>query len=126
MHAAPLASAEIDNPATSGFSTTGSLASARIAHTATLLNNGQVLITGGNSFTAGCGSKVGSSVNGMSSAELYTPAVLVPAPALFSTSGEGNGQGIGTRKPGRLLRRTTLPGRERRYRCTPPASLKEV
>ena len=93
MHAAPLASAEIYNPATSGFSTTGRLASARIAHTATLLNNGQVLITGGNSFTAGCGSKVGSSVNGMSSAELYTPAVLVPAPALFSTSGEGKGQG---------------------------------
>jgi uncharacterized protein (TIGR03437 family) len=89
----PLAGAEIYDPATNGFSTTGSLASARVAHTATLLNNGQVLITGGEAFTAGCFNRVGSSINGMSSAELYTPAVLVPAPALFSTSGDGKGQG---------------------------------
>jgi uncharacterized protein (TIGR03437 family) len=55
----------------------------------TLLNNGQVLITGGTPFTAG-----GQCCPvGMSSAELYTPAVLVPAPALFSTSGDGKGQG---------------------------------
>jgi uncharacterized protein (TIGR03437 family) len=89
----PLASAEIYDPATSGFSTTGSLASVRQNHTATLLNNGQVLITGGMAFTGGCFNFVGSSTNGMSSAELYTPAVLVPAPALFSTSGDGKGQG---------------------------------
>jgi hypothetical protein len=89
----PLASAEIYDPATSGFSTTGSLASARHAHTATLLNNGQVLITGGTAFTAGCFNRLGNSINGMSSAELYTPAVLVPAPVLFSTSGDGKGQG---------------------------------
>jgi hypothetical protein len=89
----PLASAEIYDPATRGFSTTGSLASARHAHTATLLNNGQVLITGGTAFTAGCSNLVGSSINGMFSAELYTPAVLVPAPSLFSTSGDGKGQG---------------------------------
>ena len=92
---APLASAEIYDPATSGFSTTGSLTSARRYHTATLLNNGQVLITGGTAFPLG-GSQplpVGTSINGMSSAELYTPAVLVPAPALFSASGDGKGQG---------------------------------
>ncbi len=89
----PLVGAEIYDPATSGFSTTGSLASARIAHTATLLSNGQVLITGGEAFTGGCFNRVGSSINGMSSAELYTPAVLVPAPVLFFTSGEGKGQG---------------------------------
>jgi uncharacterized protein (TIGR03437 family) len=90
----PLASAEIYDPAISGFSTTGSLASARLLHTATLLNNGQVLITGGNAFTASsqCCS-FGTHINGMSSAELYTPAVLVPAPVLFSTSGDGKGQG---------------------------------
>ena len=90
----PLASAEIYDPATSGFSTTGSLASARIAHTATLLNNGQVLITGGTAFTGG-GQPLptGTPINGMSSAELYTPAELVLAPALFSASGDGKGQG---------------------------------
>ena len=91
--APPLASAEIYDPATSGFSTTGSLASARHAHTATLLNNGQVLVTGGTAFIAGCVSRVGSSIDGMSSAELYTPAVLVAAPELFSISGDGKGQG---------------------------------
>jgi len=35
----------------------------------------------------------GTPVNAMSSAELYTPAVLVPAPALFSASGNGKEQG---------------------------------
>jgi len=85
----PLAGAEIYDPATSGFSTTGSLASARLLHTATLLNNGQVLITGGTAFSP----SPGTPINGMSSAELYTPAVLVPAPVLFSTSGDGKGQG---------------------------------
>lgn len=85
-----LASAEIYDPATSGFSTTGSLASARHDHTATLLNNGQVLITGGTAFL---GASRGTPVNGMSSAELYTPAVLVPSPALLSLSGDGVGQG---------------------------------
>ena len=88
-----LASAEIYDPAISGFSTTGGLASARLLHTATLLNNGQVLITGGEAFTAGCSSLVGSSIGGMSSAELYTPAVVVPAPALFSTSSDRKRQG---------------------------------
>jgi hypothetical protein len=91
----PLASAEIYDPATSGFSTTGSLASARYAHTATLLNNGQVLITGGMAFIGG-GSQplpVGTPINGISNAELYTPALLVPAPALFSTSSDRKGQG---------------------------------
>jgi hypothetical protein len=95
LYGVTLSSAEIYDPAISGFSTTGSLASARHAHTATLLNNGQVLITGGTAFTAG-GSQplpVGTAVNGMSSAELYTPAVLVPAPALFSAWGDGKGQG---------------------------------
>jgi hypothetical protein len=91
----PLASAEIYDPVTSGFSTTGSITSARRYHTATLLNNGQVLITGGTAFPLG-GSQplpMGTSISGISSAELYTPAVLVPAPALFSASGDGKGQG---------------------------------
>jgi uncharacterized protein (TIGR03437 family) len=90
-----LASAEIYDPATSGFSATGSLASARQGHTATLLNNGQVLITGGTAFVGGASQTLpaGTPINGMSSAELYTPAVLVPAPELFTLSGDGKRQG---------------------------------
>ena len=97
LYGVTLARAEIYDPATSGFSTTGSLVSARVGHTATLLNNGQVLITGGEAFP-GAGyqpSPMGTPINqpSMSSAELYTPAVLVPAPVLFSTSSDGNRQG---------------------------------
>ena len=73
----PLARAELYDPAAGTFSTTGGMTTARGPHTATLLNNGQVLITGG----------------GVSSTELYNPSVLVPAPALLSLSGDGQGQG---------------------------------
>ena len=51
-------------------------------HTATLLNNGQVLIAGGitNHIV-------------LSSAELYMPGSLIPAPLLFSLCGNGQRQG---------------------------------
>ncbi len=58
-----LADAEIYNPATGSFSLTGSLNDARWGHTATLLQNGKVLITGGFG-TPGA----------LASAELYDPA----------------------------------------------------
>jgi Galactose oxidase, central domain len=58
-----LASAELYDPKTGTFSPTGSLTTTREGHTATLLSDGRVLITGGNDHGH----------NGVASAELYDP-----------------------------------------------------
>jgi N-acetylneuraminic acid mutarotase len=60
----PLSSAEVYNPTTGIWTTTGSLNIAHEYHTATLLTNGKVLVAGG-------GSTGGGATN---SAELYNPA----------------------------------------------------
>jgi hypothetical protein len=52
-------------------------------HTATLLPDGTVLLSGG---WICCGYSIAT-------AEIYHPAVLVPAPMLFAISGDGKGQG---------------------------------
>jgi hypothetical protein len=82
-----LASAELYDPATSTFTRTGDMNAYRGLHTATLLNNGKVLIAGG------LREDVSQGWVALSSAELYTPASVISAPVLFSLSGDGRGQG---------------------------------
>ena len=60
-----LSSAELFNPDTNTWTSTGSLNLARENDSATLLNNGEVLVAGGDNNTSGS--------NVSSSAELYTP-----------------------------------------------------
>ena len=88
MFAGSVASAELYDPASGAFVPTGSMAIARSTHTATLLKDGRVLMAGGVSY-GGIGVWGGS----LPSAELYTPATVVPAPLLMSVSGDGGGQG---------------------------------
>jgi plastocyanin len=75
-----VASAELYNPATGTFTLTGSLNTPRENHTATLLNNGMVLVAGG----AGAGNV--QYPNGFfGSAELYNPAT-----GIFTLTGSLN------------------------------------
>ncbi len=74
-------SAELYDPAKGAFTDAGNMTVSREWHTATLLNSGEVLITGGTAY--------GSTA----SAELYQPASVSPPPTLFSLAGDGMGQG---------------------------------
>jgi len=72
-----LPSAELYDPARGMWTTTGTLATARSLHTATLLLNGQVLVAAGE-----------SALVPLVSAELYTPRqspCQFPAPAVAAT-----------------------------------------
>jgi hypothetical protein len=86
----PFGSAEFYDPGKAVFSSTAEMHTARHAHTATLLNDGRVLIAGGSGPIVHPGSS--DSVL-LSSAEIYTPAALIPAPVLLSLSGDGKGPG---------------------------------
>ncbi len=81
-----VASAEVYDPGTGAFTATHDMTMSRFGQTATLLNSGKVLVTGGIS-----GDYPGYLY--VSSAEIYTPSVLVASPILFSLSGDGRGQG---------------------------------
>ena len=64
-----LSSAELYDPSTGTFSTTGTMTVPRVSHTATLLPDGRVLIAGGYSGVAG-----GSFAGASATAELYDPS----------------------------------------------------
>lgn len=61
-----LAAAEIFDPATNTFASTGAMTTSRAGHTATLLTDGSVLLVGGNNWDA-------SSFTTLASAERYDP-----------------------------------------------------
>jgi hypothetical protein len=84
-------SAELYDPVADKFSVTGSMTENRERHTATVLPDGTVLVAGGG-------------INGLGTvgAEIYHPNVLIPAPVLFSLSGDGRGQGAIWHADGRI------------------------
>jgi Galactose oxidase, central domain len=75
---------ELYDPTRGAFAATGDMTVVRgEGQTSTLLNDGEVLVTGGFAPYPAVSS----------SSEIYHPAALVPAPVLFSLSGYGVGQG---------------------------------
>jgi hypothetical protein len=84
-----LQSAELYDASRRTFRATGNLLAARRFHSATLLRDSRVLITGG---IAQYGPPPVQPTS-LASAEIYTPVLSIPPPALFSLSGDGRGQG---------------------------------
>jgi Galactose oxidase, central domain/Kelch motif len=72
-----LASAEVYDPKTGSFSPTGSMAAPRASHTATLLKDGRVLVTGGAKANMD-----GTGTTSLASAELWDPKT-----GTFTTTG---------------------------------------
>jgi hypothetical protein len=77
LMAVAISSNEIYNPTSGTFGSAASLNTARLAHTATLLSNGSVLATGGESLVTI------TSTSYLSSAEVFVPGTFTP-PSLVS------------------------------------------
>ncbi|MGA3328912.1 MAG: Ig-like domain-containing protein, partial [Terriglobia bacterium] len=89
--------AEIYNPSSGTFTLTGSMNKARYADTATLLNNGMVLIAGGSNGSP------------LASAELYETAALTP-PNLLSISLSPSSPTVPVHATQRLIATGTFSG----------------
>jgi len=86
--AGTIRSAELYDPSAGAFHATDDMTTPREGHTATVLADGRVLLAGGVVYRG-----IGLFDGSVSSAEVYRPDVLVPAPTLLSVSGAGDGQG---------------------------------
>jgi hypothetical protein len=86
--AGTIRSAELYDPSAGAFHATGDMTTPREGHTATVLADGRVLLAGGVVYRG-----IGLFDGSVSSAEVYRPDVLAPAPTLLSVSGAGDGQG---------------------------------
>ncbi len=89
----PVASAEVFNPADDSFNSVGPMADARALHTATLLANGDVLVTGGASVE----------IPQLASAELYNPVTRGFTPAAGSMAHARQGAVAALVTDGRVL-----------------------
>jgi hypothetical protein len=85
--------AQLYDPGTGTFSPTGAMTTGRHGHTATLLSDGSVLISGGTAFVGNPLDLNTYHAVTLDSAEIYRPIASLPAAALLSISGNGNGQG---------------------------------
>jgi hypothetical protein len=83
LNGAPIASAELYNPAAGTWSPTSSMSTARIGHTANLLSNGMVLVVGGTDVAP----PSGQSLPVLTSAELYDPVAGAWSPTGSMSTG---------------------------------------
>jgi hypothetical protein len=84
-----LQTTELYDPSSQIFRPAGNLLAARRFHAATLLRDGRVLFTGGEQDETPT-----APASVLTNAEVYTPQLSIPAPALFSLSGDGQGEGV--------------------------------